>query len=60
MTETKEGKISEVKRVCGKCWEEDKIIIPLYGYDKEKDLMVSVHNHEGMKIKKDILEALKE
>lgn len=59
MEETK-GSIIEVRSVCGECWKEDKIIIPLYGFDEEKDLIVSVHNHEEMKKRKEILEALKD
>jgi len=55
-----EGKITEVKRICGECWEEDRIITPLYELDEEKDLIVNVHNHEDIKIKKRILEALEE
>lgn len=58
--ETK-GRIIEVKRICGECWREDKIITPLYSYDEEKDLtIINRHNHKTMKIKKEIVEALEE
>ncbi len=52
--------ITEVNRICGKCWEEDKIINPLYGFDEEKDLMINVHNHKEMKKRKEILVALED
>jgi len=60
MEETK-ARITEVSRICGKCWEEDGIAIPIYEFEEfEGDTIIRVHNHKDMKIKKEILEALED
>lgn len=55
-----QGKILEVYRICGKCWEEDGTTTPMYQVDKDDEMVMRVHNHKDMKMKKEILEALKD
>ncbi len=56
MKETK-GEIIEVSKICGECWKEDKIVIPIFEVEGDT---IREHNHEDMKKRKEILEALKE
>lgn len=55
------GKILEVSRICGECWQEDRKIVPMFDLIEAKDnIIIETHNHRVMKIKEEILNALEE
>mgnify|MGYP001578872214 FL=1 len=51
-----EGKIIEIERICGECFQETGKIVPMYEIIDENG--IEVHNHKFMKIKEKILETL--
>lgn len=40
-------KIIEVKRICGKCWEEEEKITPMYKIVDKDGVIAKVHQHKS-------------
>jgi len=37
--------IIEVQRICGECWEEKGIVVPLYNLIDDRNIIAEVHKH---------------